>query len=60
MAFVEVGDDHFRQRTRVFSFVDKLRVDRLLADQNGDAGTLGLIILSGDVQNIGTDDRAGF
>ncbi|CCJ75022.1 hypothetical protein BN135_86 [Cronobacter muytjensii 530] len=44
----------------MLGFVDKLRVDRLFAHQNRDAGALGLIVLAGDIQNIGADNRAGF
>ena len=34
----------------MFRFVDKLRIDRLFADQYGHAGALGFIILSGNIQ----------
>lgn len=59
VALIEMGNDRFRQRAGMLTVVDKRRVNRLFADQNGDAGTLGFIILSRDIQDIGPDDGAG-
>jgi hypothetical protein len=56
MAFIQVGNHRFRQWARVFCLVDKLRINRFFTDQNGDAGTLGFIILTRDVQNIGANN----
>ena len=44
----------------MFGLVNKLGIDRLFADQNGHAGALGFIILTGDIQDIGTNNRTGF
>ena len=44
----------------MFGLVDKLGIDRLFADQNGHAGALGFIILTGDIQDIGANNRTGF
>ena len=60
MAFIQVSNHHFRQRARMFRFVDKLRIDRLFADQYGHAGALGFIILSGNIQDVGADNGTGF
>ena len=56
---IEMGDDGFRERARVFGLVDKLWVDGFFTDQDRHAGALRFIILASNVQNIGADDRAG-
>ena len=53
MAFIQVGDNHFWQWAGVLGFVDKLRVNRLFTDQNGDACSLRLVILARDIQDVG-------
>ncbi|SUX87319.1 Uncharacterised protein [Citrobacter koseri] len=58
MALIQMGDDGLGQRAGMLCFVDKLRVDRLFAYQNSDAGALGFIILAGDIQDIRADDGA--
>ncbi|EMR52755.1 hypothetical protein A676_02098 [Salmonella enterica subsp. enterica serovar Enteritidis str. 2010K-0262] len=59
MALIEVRHHGFRQRAGMFGLVDKFRVDWLFAHQNRDAGALGFIILSGDVQDVRADNGAG-
>ncbi|MCS5931941.1 hypothetical protein LNQ03_11920 [Klebsiella pneumoniae subsp. pneumoniae] len=44
----------------MFGLVNQLGIDRLFADQNGHAGALGFIILTGDIQDIGANNRTGF
>ena len=60
MALVQVRNDRVRQRAGMLRRIDVFRIDRLFADQDGDAGALRLVVLTRDVQNIGADDRAGF
>ncbi len=59
VALVQVRNDRVWQRAGMFRRIDVFRIDRLFADQDGDAGTLRLVVLTCDVQNIGADDRAG-
>lgn len=59
MALIEVRHHGFRQRAGMFGLIDKFRVDWLFAHQNRDAGALGFIILSGDVQDVRADNGAG-
>ena len=56
VALVQVRDDRVRQRAGVFRRIDVFWIDRLFADQDGDAGALRLVVLTRDVQNIGADD----
>lgn len=44
----------------MFGLVNQLGIDRLFADQNGHAGATGFIILTGDIQDIGANNRTGF
>lgn len=44
----------------MFGLVNQLGIDRLFADQNGHAGATGFIILTGDIRDIGANNRTGF
>ena len=60
VALVEVRDHGLRQRPRRLDLArllagDAARGDRLLRDEHGDARTLGLVVLAGDVENVGAD-----
>ncbi|MCY1454333.1 hypothetical protein D9M71_713930 [compost metagenome] len=56
MALVQVRQDGFRQRARGFLDLAFGRLDRLLGDQDGHAGALRIVILTGDVQDVRAND----
>lgn len=57
VALVEVGqNNNFGQRARRFFDLAVSRGHRFFRDQNRDAGALRLIVLTGDVQDVGTND----
>ena len=56
VALVQVRQDGVRQRARGLFDLAVGRSDRLLGDQDGHAGALGVVVLTRDVQDIGTDD----
>ena len=62
MALVQVGDHGLGQERRFrpgawFGDIGQLLGDDgLLRDQNGDRGALGLVVLVGDVEDVGPDD----
>ena len=60
VAFVEMSHHSLWQGAWMFGRIDKLWIDGLFAHQDGDARALRLIILTRNVQNIGSDDGAGF
>lgn len=56
VALVQVRQDGVRQRARGLFDLAVGRSDRLLGDQDGHAGALGVVVLTRDVQDIGADD----
>lgn len=60
MVFIEMGDYGFWQWVRMFGLVNQFGIDRFFVDQNGYVGVLGFIILMGDIQDIGVNNRIGF
>jgi len=60
VALVEVGQNDFGQRARRFFDLAVSRGHRLFRNQNRDAGALGFIVLTGDVQDVGTNDLDNF
>ena len=60
VAFVEMGHHRIRQRPRRLGVGQIFRRHRLLGNQHGHAGAFRLIILAGDIKNIGADNMADF
>ena len=56
VAFVQMGRHGLRQRTGGLGVRDLLPRHGLLSDEHGDAGTLRLVVLAGDVQDRRADD----
>ncbi|MNE15968.1 hypothetical protein D3C80_1088950 [compost metagenome] len=60
VALVEVGQDDFGQRARGLFDLAIGRGHRFFRNQNRDAGALWLIVLTGNVQDVGTNDIDNF
>ena len=56
MAFIEMSDDTFRQGAGLFHIGQLLGNNRFLGNQHGDTGTLRIIVLVGNIQDIRTDE----
>ena len=55
-----MGQDNLGKRARRFFDLAVGRGYRLFRDQNRDAGALGFIVLTGNVQDVGTNDIDNF
>ena len=55
MALVQVAGDGLRERPGRFRIRDSLGGDRLLGDQQRDAGALGIVVLARNVEDVCAD-----